>query len=169
MTINVVAAPFGACKHGTKDYLSKTGVTRGREFCAMCKKDRRTAAKQAAKTRAANGTCWSRSFIGLHLQTFKFVPAWLSAKHEDRGDWVICNDGMVYSPSRSPVWIVDVQTYRLESLLELERLKELLRGRIVLGNGEAPLFAGLASLTIAPYSAIDGGEDLELYGFGGRR
>lgn len=155
------------CKHGNQGYPAvKAGdvAVPGRLMCPKCKQERRTAAKNAARTRKANGNEWARSFIERRQQSFRRIPWWLSAKVEADGDWVICNDGMVYSPQRSPVWIVDVQTYRLESLLELERLKELLRGRIILGNGEAPLFQGLASLTIAPYSAIDGGEDLERYG-----
>lgn len=161
---SVVAAPMGRCKHGTPDMMMQSGILRARGYCTTCKQERRAAAREAAKTRKARGTCWSRSFISDHYQTWTVMPSWLAAKHEEMGDWVIVNDRIVHSPTRSPVWIVDMHTYRVAELLDLDRLKDLLGGRVVLGDGTDPLFCGLSTLTIAPQSAIDGGETLELYG-----
>lgn len=167
--IAVPLAPFGGCKHGVEDSPLGDKVLRAVEYCGQCKEERRHRAREAAKTRKARGTCWSRSFVPHHRQTHRSVPAWLASSVEVFGDWVILNDRLVYSPTRSPVWIVDVNTYRVEELLTVEHLKLLLSGRTGLGIGDEPLFTGASELTIAPWSAIDGGEDLERYGLGGKR
>ena len=152
------------CKHGTQPLVMSDKTLPARSVCEQCKWERKASAKKAALTRKATGNMWSRAFIIRDPRTFRRIPRWLVAKDEVYGDWVVCNNRIVYTAARSPVWIVDVQTYRMEELLDLDRLKDLLRGRTGLGHGDTPLFSGLAVLTIAPQSAIDEGEDLEEYG-----
>ncbi len=136
--------------------------------CGACRTDRRAAAKKGAATRFANGTNWGRAQFWPWDQPHASLLDWLVKARSPNGHcaYVLTRNGVVFSASKSPVWIVDRETYFLEELVTRQRLDEFLRGRIVLGSAEPGLWAPFARLTIAPESAIDAGEELERYGLG---
>lgn len=137
--------PKRPCRHGVDPSI-----------CHACRADRR-AAKKGAATRFANGTNWGRSEFWPWDQPHASLREWLvrSRSHHGKQAIVLTRNGVVFSANKSPVWIVDRETYFVEELVTRERLGELLRGRIVLGSDEPGLWAPFARLTIAPESAIE--------------
>ncbi len=151
--------PKKPCRHGGDPRL-----------CRACKGERSAAAKKGAATRKATGTNWGRAEFWDWDQPEASIPDWLACRRTAYGSSgkaiVLTKNGIVHSASKSPVWLVDEQTYFVEELLTRERLAELLRGRIVIGRKATGMWAPFARLTIAPQSAIDTGEDLEPFGLG---
>jgi hypothetical protein len=165
-----VGSPVLACKHGTQDIVISNGVLRAKGFCPECIKVRQASARNAAASRAANGTASALCWI-FRRENAAQLPSWLRwpskwmAQDYCGAEIVMTRDRIVHDPKRSPVWVVGVNTYRLDRLLTLDELKALLRYNES-PKPDAPLLDS-EPVTIAPQWAVESGEDLARFGMSG--
>lgn len=127
--------------------------------CAECNAARlrrqRDAGKAAALTKLATGTNFvSVEWHGKH--NGGALPAWLAKQHAVY-QRILVKDGVVHDVRRVPVVLVDRNTLRIQSWVELEQLKTIWK-RMSRDKSGAQRTLGFSDLVLAPQDCTETGE-----------